>query len=393
MYVERGLKGQFERIDRTRSMIALVGPRQSGKTTFLKHQMSGRDASYVLFDRLVPRDLFEKDVEKFELEYMEGHELAILDEVQYCADAGRKLKYLVDVGNRLWLTASSERMLAKDVLSHLVGRVIVLRLLPFDLDEFLRAKGHRVKSELILEKAVWEHMLYGGYPKVVLTKDAETKRDLLASLFETMMLKDVAQTFSIDKTAELERLARYIAVSEGSPANYQAMCSSLDLTYPTLKKYLDALEKSYLTFTVPPFFRNKLKEIIKQPKIYFMDTGLRNAVAGRFSPEPDGHGFENYVLTELLKMGHSPRYWRSRGNAEVDFVVETGTGITPVEAEMRVVPGRMTKGFRSFITTFRPKRAYMVGYSAEQETRRVDGTQVTFTDVDGLRKGIGRGRG
>jgi len=393
MYVERNITDRFSRLERIQRMVAVVGPRQAGKTTFLQHQMKGRDASYVLFDRLVVRDLFEKDVEKFEMEYLTGRELAVLDEVQYCKEAGRKLKYLVDTGSKLWLTSSSERVLAKEVLAHLVGRVVVLRLLPFDLDEFLRARGHRVMSELILEKAVWEHMLYGGYPLVVLAEDGRTKQDLLRSILETMLLKDVALTFGIDKTAELERLARYIALSVGSRVDYQAMCSTLELTYPTLKKYLDAMEKSYLTVTVLPFFRNKRSEISRQPKIYFMDPGLRNASAGRFITEPEGPAFENYVLTELLKLGHTPRYWRSKGNSEVDFVVETEDGVVPVEAKLRVVPGRVTRGLRSFITAFKPQQAFMVGYRADHGKQRMDGAQVMFTDVAGLREGIGRGTG
>jgi hypothetical protein len=393
MYVDRSLNERFERLSRAQGMIALVGPRQAGKTTFLKHQMKGRDASYVLFDRAEPRDLFENDVERFELEYISGHEVAILDEVQYCKDAGRKLKYLVDTGNRLWITSSSERMLAKEVLAYLVGRVAILRLLPFDLGEFLKAKGHRVTSQMILDKAVWEHMVYGGYPKVVLAEEASTKEDLLRSLYETMLLKDVALTFSIDKTGELDRLVRYIALAHGGPVNYNAICDSLDLTFSTLKKYLDALEKSYLIVTVPPFFTNRLKEVIKQPKLYFLDTGLRNAVAGRFSPEPDGHAFENYVLTELLKLGHSPRYWRSRGNAEVDFVIETDAGVVPVEVKLKVTPGRMTRGFGSFLATYRPPRAFVVGYRAEVGETTEDGTHVAYTDVAGLREGLGRGKG
>jgi predicted AAA+ superfamily ATPase len=393
VYIERDLNERFKRLDRAKMLIALVGPRQAGKTTFLKHQMEGLDASYVLFDRTVPRDLFEGDVERFELEYIKGHELAVLDEVQYCKDAGTKLKYLVDVGNRLWITASSERLLAKDVLSHLVGRVVVLRLLPFGLGEFLVAKGHSIMSTMIVENAVWEQMLYGGYPRIVLAEEAETKVDLLRSLYETMLIKDIAMTFSIEKTGELDRLARYIALAHGGPMDYGAVCDSLDLSFPTLKKYLDALERSYLIVTVPPFFSNKLKEIIKQPKIYFMDTGLRNTVAGRFSSEPDGHVFENYVLTELLKLGHAPKYWRSRGNAEVDFVVETGTGVVPIEVKLNVRAGRITRGLGSFLEAYRPEHAYVVGYKAEVGETRMDRTRVRFTDIAGLREGIGRGSG
>ncbi len=389
VYVERGIRERFDRLARTRDMIALVGPRRSGKTTFLQHRMEGPDSTYVLFDRPLPRRVFEEDVERFELEFVSGHELAVLDEVQYCEGAGRNLKYLVDNGNRLWITSSSERVLAREVLSHLVGRVHVMRLMPFDLDEYMRARGHRVREGEVLERAVWEHMLYGGYPQVVLTEDVRTKRDILESLFETMVLKDVALTFSIDKVGELERLVRYLALTPGGPLNVQSLSDDLDLSVPTLDKYLDALEKSYMMVRVPPFFTNKLKEIVKQPKVFFIDTGLRNLISGDAPSEPTGTMFENYVLTELLKLGHRPRYWRSRGGAEVDFVLETGGEVVPVEAKLKVAPGRVGRGLSSFIATYGPSRAFVVGYRVEKGQMRTRGTRVGFTDVAGMRDALG----
>jgi hypothetical protein len=351
--------------------------------------MGGPDSTYVLFDRPLPRRIFEDDVERFELEYVSGHDLAVLDEVQYCEEAGRNLKYLVDNGNRLWITSSSERVLAREVLSHLVGRVQVMRLMPFDLDEYMLARGHRVREGEILERAVWEHMLHGGYPRVVLTEDARTKRDILESLFETMVLKDVALTFSIDKVAELERMIRYLALAPGGPLNVQSLCNGLDLSVPSVDKYLDALEKSYMIVRVPPFFTNKLKEIVKQPKVFFLDTGLRNVIAGEPPPEPTGNMFENYVLTELLKLGHRPKYWRSRGGAEVDFVLEMAGEVVPVEAKLEVAPGRVGRSLSSFIATYGPSRALVVGHRVEKGSRRVKGTPVDFTDVAGMRDALG----
>ncbi len=389
MYVERGIRERFERLAKVKDMVALVGPRQSGKTTFLQHQRVNADSTYVLFDRPLPRRVFEEDVEKFEMEYVKGHELAVLDEVQYCEGAGRNLKYLVDNGNWLWITSSSERVLAKEVLAHLVGRVQVMRLMPFDLDEYMRAKGHKVREGAILERAVWEHMLYGGYPRVVLTEDARTKQDHLESLFETMILKDVAYTFSIDKVGELDRLVRYLALTPGGPLNVQSLSDNLDLSVPTMNKYLDALEKSYLIVQVPPFFTNKLKEITKQPKVFFVDTGLRNVIAGNVPPEPSGTMFENYVFTELLKLGYRPKHWRSRGGAEVDFVLEVDGGTIPIEAKLKVVPRRVYRGLASFISTYKPSRAFVVGYQGEKGSRTVKGTRVVYTDIAGLRDALG----
>ena len=158
MYVERDVKKHFKSLFENYSMIAVVGARQSGKTTFLKEQMKTLDSSYVLFDDPDARALFDEDVKKFEIQYMEGRELTVLDEVQYCRDSGPKLKYLVDSDKRLWITSSSEILMSKEILSYLVGRVSIVRLYPFSYREFLRAKNQKATTTTISKRLVWEHM-------------------------------------------------------------------------------------------------------------------------------------------------------------------------------------------------------------------------------------------
>ena len=153
-----------------------------------------------------------------------------------------------------------------------------MKLYPFSFDEFLLAQGQKMVTSNIIQRAIWEHMRYGGYPKVVLTKDAEMKRTILADLYETMLLKDIARTFAIDDIRTLEEFSKYLAHSIGNILSYGDFSSSLHVSFQTIKKYLDAMEKSYLIMRVYPYFTNKLKEIVKQPKLYFVDTGLRNTI-------------------------------------------------------------------------------------------------------------------
>src|SRR4030042_1662787 len=121
MYIERDVRGKFEKLNKIYPVLAIVGARQSGKTTFLKEQLKKLKASYLLFDDPDIRDLFEQDIKKFEKQYIEGYQTSVLDEVHYCKDAGRKIKYLADTGRKLWITSSSEILLSKEVLSFLVG--------------------------------------------------------------------------------------------------------------------------------------------------------------------------------------------------------------------------------------------------------------------------------
>ncbi|MBA3045694.1 MAG: ATP-binding protein [Candidatus Thermoplasmatota archaeon] len=385
MYVERDIREHFEKLHSVSKMIALVGARQSGKTTFLKEHARNFNSNYVMFDDPDAREMFDEDIKKFEMQYVAGHELTVLDEVQYCKDAGKKLKYLVDSNHKLWVTSSSEVILGKEVLSYLVGRVSVLRLYPFSLNEFLRAKGQRALSEKIIERSVWEHMTYGGYPQVVLTDSLEIKQVILKSLYETMLLKDVARTFSIDDIGALERCARYFSETVGGVLSYNGASNALNISYPTLKKYIDALEKSYLIVQVKPFYTNKVKEITKQPKIYFLDTGMRNVIANRFDPKSSGSLFENYVLSELLKMGHTTKYWRTKSKAEVDFVLEIGGNIIPVEVKLKPDIRHVTRSMRAFIDSYKSKVAIVVSYKPCKETLQVGDCRLMFTDVIGLR--------
>lgn len=386
MYVEREITEKFRAVQGAYNIIAVVGARQAGKTTFLKEQMKGVRSSYVLFDDPDPRNLFEEDVKKFERQCLEGYEVAVLDEVQQCRDAGRKLKYLADTGRKVWITSSSEIVLGQEIFSHLVGRVSIIRLYPFSLPEFLTAKGQRELTRPILERSVWEHMVYGGYPKVVTTGDVELKKTILRDLYETMILKDVAQTFSIDNIRSLEEFARYLSANIGGALSYEKLSKEMKLAFQTVKKYLDAMEKSYLIAMVPPFFINRRKEITKQPKVYFVDTGLRNAIAKNFPAEPDGPLFENYVFTELLKLGFTPKYWRTKAKAEVDFVVEKEGEVVPVEVKLTAEPGRIERGLRSFIESYKPKTALIVTYRGAKGEMDVSGCRVLFMDALEMRK-------
>lgn len=384
VYIERELKEEFEKTKDLSNIIAIVGARQAGKTTFIKEESKGIDASYVTFDDPDARELFDQDIKKFEIQYL-TRQVTVIDEVQYGKEAGLKLKYLADKGRKVWITSSSETILGKEVLSYLVGRVSILRAYPFSLLEFLIAKGQKQLTDSILKRGVWEHMTYGGYPKVVLTEDTEGKRIILKDLYETMVLKDIAMVFSINDARSLEEFARYLAANAGSAVGYEKMSNALDLSFQTVKKYFDAMEKSYMIKRIPPLYANKSKEISKQPKVYFMDTGLRNAISNEFPSEPTGNLFENYVLTELMKMGFSPKYWRTKAGAEVDFVVEKNNKLVPIEVKLSS-GNRIERGFRSFIETYKPKRAVVVSYSGEKGETEIGDCTVVFTDVIGLRE-------
>ena len=388
MYVQREIREKFKKIMTIYPIIALVGARQSGKTTFLKEQIKGMNSSYLLFDDPDIMELFEEDIKKFEKQFIEGYDVSVLDEVHYCKDAGRKLKYLADRHKKIWVTSSSEILLNKEVLSYLVGRVSILRLYPFSIQEFLNFKKQKEITSKMLQRNIWEHLTFGGYPKVVTINDFELKKTILRDLYDTMILKDIAKAFSIEDLKSLEDFVRYLSLNIGNAISYENISNDISLSFQTLRKYLNAMEKSYLIFRVSPFYTNKLKEITKQQKVYFVDTGMRNVIARKFDSHFDGDVFENYVLSELLKIGLYPKYWRTKTKAEVDFIIEDGREIIPLEVKMSANPGKIERSMRSFIEKYSPKKAFIVTYKGEKGEMKVNKCRIIFTDIIGMRKAL-----
>ncbi|MFH1072464.1 MAG: ATP-binding protein [Nanoarchaeota archaeon] len=382
MYVKREIQVQFRKLSPIYPILAVVGPRQAGKTTFLKAEIKDKSANYLLFDDPDIRELFNEDIKKFERQYVEGKEIIALDEVQYGSDPGQKLKYLADTGNKLWITASSEILLSKNVLSYLVGRVSILRLYPFSLREFLDYKNVKETTPHIIERESEEHALYGGYPKVVTTADREIKQTILRDLFETMMLKDVARNFSIQDIAALEKFGQFLAINAGAQLSYETIAQIIKISYATIQKYLDAMEKSYFILRVKPFFTNKNKELSKREKIYLMDTGLRNSVARSFIF--DGRVFENYVATELLKLGFTPKYWMAKTKVEVDFIIEKDNETIPIEVKM--TEEKIGRGMHSFIDEYEPKRAYVIIHKGKEKAMKKNGCTIHFIRIDKLKE-------
>ncbi len=386
MYVERGITKDFDSAARSNSMIVVVGPRQAGKTTFLKEQSKKSGASYLFFDDPDVRELFDLDIKKFENQYMPAGSMTILDEVQYGKDAGKKLKYLVDSGRKLWVTSSSEIILNKEVLSWLVGRTAIIRLYPFSLAEFMAAKGLKEATDRVIARIIDEHISYGGYPKVVMENDTQGKELLLKNLSETMLLKDMAKTFQIEDINALERFVAYLSHYVGAIVQYNSLCKNLGMSFQSVKKYLSAMEKSYLIVLIQPFYSNRLKEITKQPKLYFLDTGLRNAIANEFKAPVETRGslFENYVLSELMKAGKRVRYWRSKADAEVDFVIQDGERLVPIEVKAKMPRNTIERSMHSFIESYSPKIGFIVFYEGRKGTVKSGKCNVVFTDVKGL---------
>jgi hypothetical protein len=156
------------------------------------------------------------------------------------------------------------------------------------------------------------------------------------------------------------------------------------MSYQTVKKYLNTIEKSYLIYRVLPFFTNKKKEIIKQPKLYFVDTGMRNIVVKDFNINLDGKLFENYVFSELLKNGLTPKYWRTKSKTEVDFIIEKGNEIIPIEVKIQAEVGKIERSMHAFIDNYHPKNAFVLTLKGKKGKTKINNCNINYIDIKDL---------
>lgn len=351
MYIKRKLEDTILQYKDSPEIIAVVGPRQAGKTTLLQEiQKRCEKSVFFTFEDRKILDLFERETDTFIDIYVRPYSHVFIDEFQYAKEGGRILKYIYDTAHtKIFISGSSAIDLTVKTVKFLVGRVFVYELLPFDFEEYLAAKapellpayrpmrvslelplvaesalpGHAMYSELLAHYDA--HVRFGGYPRVVMAETEEEKQTVLRSMYNTYFLREVRDILGLIDTYALEALIRSLALQIGNLVSYQELGRTAGLSYQSIKKYLSFLEKTYVCFLARPYFSNKRVEIVKNPKVYFFDTGFRNHIVQDFrrvSERVDtGALLENGVFSELKKRGIAPQFWRNKQKEEVDVVI------------------------------------------------------------------------
>jgi predicted AAA+ superfamily ATPase len=377
IYIPRFLEEKITRYLEAPEIIAVLGARQVGKTTLLKHLYERVPGPKVFLDFEDPEvlALFEEDVKAFAKLYVEGKRFVFIDEFQYSRDGGQKLKFLYDhYEAKFFISGSSSLEISLKTVSFLVGRIFIFELYPFSFEEILRTKEPKL-FELFSEgiplppslherclQIFEEYCLYGGYPRVVLAKDYEEKQEVLKNILTTYLLKDIRGFFRLATESHLQKLIKALALQIGNLIRYQELAQLAELSVSSLKKHLAILEETYIIKLLKPFYTNRRLEIVKNPKVYFWDLGLRNYLARDFRPlseRPDqGALVENAIAVELFKKGQEVNYWRSKSGAEVDFVIQDRKPL-PVEVKAGVAksPG---KSLLSFLKRYASKRAFLL---------------------------------
>lgn len=328
-------------------ILLFVGARQAGKTTILKQlqDMIGEFsiASHFLnLEDIEYRDLLDQSPKNllkiFPLD-LQGKTFVFVDEVQYLRNPTNFLKYLYDeYKGRIKIVASgsSAFYLDRKFTDSLAGRKKIFYVLTLSFQEFLRFKGEdelaqKNLAQLALSEqekiflAYQEYLLYGGYPRVVLAP-LEEKKALLQELAYSYIKKDIYEA-NIRQEEIFYKLVKLLALQVGSLVNTSELASTLGVSKSSIDNYLYVLQKSFHVRLVKPFYRNVRKELTKMPKVYFLDSGLRNFFADNFTNllqrEDRGTLLENAVFRQLIGKHEFDeiRFWRTTQDYEVDFVV------------------------------------------------------------------------
>jgi len=375
-YIKRDLEKDILKYIKSKEILAIVGSRRCGKTTLIENILKNQKGKIneLSFDDMKVLRLFEEDIDSFIEEHIQGYDFVFIDEIQYSKDSGKKLKYIYDKHwTKIIISGSSAAEISIQSLKYLVGRIFIFNLYPFSFREFLRAREKVLEkylnkkeiSKIILErlnKHLEEYLIYGGYPRVVLSKTKEEKIKILKGVFNTYLLKEIKEILELSDDYKLIDLMKALALQVGNMINYSELSKLTGFSYLDLKKYLNILEKTFILKQVKPYFTNKRIEITKTPKVYFFDLGFRNIIIDNFQKERTDMGaiYENFIFSKLIVEGIDVKYWNTKSNAEVDFVVERKGELVPIEVKSKLINTKLTKSFRSFVEKYNCKKGYFL---------------------------------
>ena len=353
MYLKRHAESLLKDMLASGKVGIILGARQVGKTTLVEHVLAKQDSVFLNFDVEVDKARFRAAAALAPGDAMQAlgnPAVLVIDEAQRLPEASRIIKGWHDarLPVKFLLLGSSSLDLLEQAAESLTGRNRKLVLPPLLFSEALgtQAWAHAIATPDHLRRHfapqvrafLMQRLSFGSYPELV-TSAAPVQ--LLRDLSSDYLWKDVLQTGLVKTPDLIKRLLLLLAHQSGSEVSVNELATQLQMARPTVERYLHLLEQTFVIFRLPAFSTNPRKEIAKSQKLFFWDTGIRNALLNAFSTEefrPDiGALWENWVIAEVAKRNAllgSPAelfFWRTRAQSEVDLVVKQGTGLRAFE--------------------------------------------------------------
>ena len=322
--IKREISGRLSALSKKIPIVAVTGPRQSGKTTLVKSVFP--NYRYISLENPDNLDFALSDPKGFLNTY--GQKI-IIDGAQYAPKLFSYIQTIVDEKseNGLYvLTGSQNFLLHSKIFQSLSGRVLIFNLLPLSYRE-LGGTKFEVKN-------LAEQIVKGFYPRIYDSK--LEPYEWYPSYIQTYLERDVRQILNVGDINSFRNFIRICAGRCGQVLNLSSIGNDMGISYQTVKKWLSVLEQSYIIFLLPPYYENFNKRIIKSPKLYFYDSGLVCSLLGIDSKETynlhylKGGIFESYVISELLKKKFNTGgneeffYWKDTNGNEVDLLIKKG---------------------------------------------------------------------
>jgi len=385
-------------------IIILNGSRQVGKTSLLK----------LLQDELKRRKIkkeqtFYLDLEDFEilndlnnspkniLNYIKTKNKKsyfLIDEIQYLDNPSNFLKYLYDEHRdkiKLIVSGSSSLELKAKLQDALVGRKVSFAIAPLCFEEFLQFK----KTEILdyynhknipltiqnkFKEFLDEYLLFGGMPKVVLTEDNEAKKTLLKNYVSDYINKDIRTIGKIDNLLKFNQLIKILASQIGALLNINELSNTLGASRQEVENHLNLLEYTFVLNKKFPYYKNIRSQIIKMPKVYLFDLGIRNQILNNFTEinnrSDNGNLFENFIYLEL-RQNISPEniyFYRTTHKAEINFIFEKDGIVYPLEVKYKnfnkPAGSRVLNNFCNIKNISCPN-SYLINLNLNQKNKKV----------------------
>jgi len=374
----------------TDEVLLFTGARQAGKTTILKqiqlelekqkkvcHFLNLEDPEYLDILNKNPKNLFKIiPIDPAKKNYI------FIDEIQYLDNPSNFLKYLYDEHRdkiKLLCSGSSSFYIDKKFKDSMVGRKRIFNVRTLSFREFLRFKKEESLSVADFKKLTLsekekialhygEYIVFGGYPRVVLSP-REEKKENLREIAYSYIKKDVYEA-SVRQEEIFFKLLKILAFQTGSLVNASELANTLGVSKTAIENYLYIMRKSFHISLISPFFGNTRKELTKMPKVYFCDLGLRNFFAGSFEPflarKDKGALLENAVFRQLLENYDKDeiKFWRTISKHEVDFVAREENAY-----EVKVNPEKFKeRAYKAFFDNYPDINFAVVSFDTKKES-------------------------
>ncbi|EKE01380.1 MAG: Prokaryotic ATPase [uncultured bacterium] len=326
-------------------MVVILGPRQSGKTTLAKKIIStyGQQGEYYDCQLADVRAHFVVGRPDTLLPLTQNKKIVVFDEAQTIQNIGTILKVFHDTypGVQIIATGSSSFDLANKIKEPMTGRAYEFTLLPLSLHEISLARPQLSKTDL------FALMQYGSYPAVVAAESIDEKLFAIKNISTNYLYKDIFVFEAIRNAQVFEDLLKMLALQVGSMVSLNELAQGLSVTRATVNRYLRLLEQSFIIKIIHSFSNNPRTELKKAFKVFFLDSGVRNAlvdiVSSMDTRADRGAIFKNFFVAERMKKGtleiFPPEimFWRARNGSEIDVIEKTGAEIFAYECKWKEI--------------------------------------------------------